>query len=264
MDVDEALTAIVTRLREDPDRYAMHGYHVYLRPIWEEHIAEREGLDLHANRSAVASHGLDVSGVFYAAAWELCRRGILRPGIKSNMEQVTEDGQGGNGYSYTPMGRRWLEAVEQYDYIPTEPSRLAEMLAPFGQRFGPGFHQRAQEAVGCYLGTMYLACCVMCGGAAESILLALAVAKMGDEKMVLRKYKGRDGTRQVQKIVLGEAAPYVKQRFTAFTDLISYWRNEAAHGIATDIGEYEAYEALGRLLRFAHYAGDSWDDLTAP
>ncbi len=156
MDVDEALTAIVTRLREDPDRYAMHGYHVYLRPIWEEHIAEREGLDLHANRSEVASHGLDVSGVFYAAAWELCRRGILRPGIKSNMEQVTEDGQGGNGYSYTPMGRRWLEAVEQYDYIPTEPSRLAEMLAPFGQRFGPGFHQRAQEAVGCYLGTMYL------------------------------------------------------------------------------------------------------------
>ncbi len=77
MDVDEALTAIVTRLREDPDRYAMHGYHVYLRPIWEEYIAEREGLDLHANHSEVASHGLDVSGVFYApprnlAPW--CRK----------------------------------------------------------------------------------------------------------------------------------------------------------------------------------------------
>jgi hypothetical protein len=56
------------------------------------------------------------------------------------------------------------------------------VLQPFIGRFGDGFAQRAAEASRCHRTTNYLACCVMAGAAAESILLAVAIAKMaGDE-----------------------------------------------------------------------------------
>ena len=107
MDVDEAMTAVVTRLRGNPDVYRSHGYDVYLPKLWEDYVAERAGMPLHAYRREAAAAGPEVSPFFYAAGWELCRRGILRPGVRSVREQVTPQGQGGDGYSCTPTGRRW-------------------------------------------------------------------------------------------------------------------------------------------------------------
>ena len=44
----------------------------------------------------------DVSPPFYAAAWELCRRGVLRPGVCNYRGQETEYV---NGYTVMPAGR---------------------------------------------------------------------------------------------------------------------------------------------------------------
>ena len=259
--VDDALSLIVTHLREHPDQVASHGYDVHLPIIWEEYVRVRDGLPKNEYVKA-AQFGPELSPAFYAAAWELCRRGIFRPGVKRANEQVTEEGQGGNSYSITPMGRHWLENADHFNYAPTGPTRQAEMLAPFHARFGDGFRQRAQEAVNCYLGTAYLGCCVMCGAAAESILLAVAIERVGDEEGVLKTYRSAGGRGRVENRIVGQVIEPHARRFRSFTDLLNYWRDDAAHGIATSISEIEAYDALGRLLRFAHFVDDHWDIFT--
>jgi hypothetical protein len=45
--------------------------------------------------------------------------------------------------------------------------------------------------------------------------------------------------------------------------LLSYWRDEAVHGTASQISETEAFTSLILLLRFAQYATDHWSELTA-
>jgi hypothetical protein len=54
------------------------------------------------------------------------------------------------GYSITPAGERWLAAADPLLYVPTDPARMAAMLAGISPKFGPGFGQRAEEAVRCY------------------------------------------------------------------------------------------------------------------
>jgi hypothetical protein len=66
------------------------------------------------------------------------------------------------------------------------------MLAPYQQRFGPSFQERAQEVIRCYGAHAYLACCTMCGAAAEPIFLATAIAKE-NEDTVLRQYSALGG-----------------------------------------------------------------------
>ena len=78
------------------------------------------------------------------------------------------------------------------------------MIAPFGPIFGSGFQQRANEAIRCYGAHAYLACCVMCGASAESILLNLAIAKDGDEQRVLNKYRAANGRRTLENLVIGQ------------------------------------------------------------
>jgi len=42
---------------------------------------------------------------------------------------------------------------------------------------------------------------------------------------------------------------------------IKYWRDEAAHGKASNIGDNEAYTSLALLLRFAGFVNEHWQDL---
>jgi len=79
----------------------------------------------------------------------------------------------GDGFSLTAFGRGWVQTAAQHP--PSDPSRFSEVLQPFIGFFGEGFAQRATEASRCYRTTNYLACCVMAGAAAESILLAVAM-----------------------------------------------------------------------------------------
>jgi hypothetical protein len=203
-----------------------------------------------------------ISRQFYSAAWELCRRGILRPGVAEYGAQPTQDGSAGNGYSVTPFGRQWLSETDRDTFVPTEPGRFSEMMAPFAPIFGPGFHERANEAIRCYGAHAYLACSVMCGAAAESILLHLAIRKDGDEQNVLAKYKAASGRRALENLVIAQQPGAIRQEFEVCFSLLKYWRDEAAHGRKATITENEAFTCIGLLLRCAQFAKDNYQMLT--
>ena len=166
---EDAMKSLIDWLKKGcpSDGHHSYGYDVYLT-----HIIKKSSTDFHEQKTN--------SPMFFDAAWELCRRGILRPGIKTTGAQATEEGNAGVGYCITPFGKKWLEEDEDI-FIPTEPERFAQMLEPYKKTFGPGYHERAQQAIRCYGAHAYLACCSMCGAAAESILLATAIKKTNDE-----------------------------------------------------------------------------------
>jgi len=134
-------------------------------------------------------------------------------------------------------------------------------LQPYRVRFGPGFHQRAQAAVSCYGANIYLACCAMCGAAAESILLATAIAREG-EASVLRTYASSRGRSRVEQMVTSRIVEPLRLDFTSHTRLINYWRDESAHGRASNISENEAFTSLALMLRFALFVDSNWGVLT--
>jgi hypothetical protein len=97
---------------------------------------------------------------------------------------------------------------------------------------------------------------------AESILLSVAIAKSGDEAAVMTKYLSAGGRQRVIDSIIGQAKQAIAGPFRSATGLLSYWRDEAAHGTRSNISEIEAHEALARLLRFAQFACDNWNALT--
>lgn len=135
LDVGDAAGVIVRRLRATPERYPKYGYDIWLPSVWEDYVRERDGLPM-SEYHEVAVRGMGLSSVFYAAAWEFCRRGILRSGVKAVREQVVD---GSDGYSFTPMGRQWLARVDDLQFVPIEQGRVAQMLSRFDDRFGSGY-----------------------------------------------------------------------------------------------------------------------------
>jgi len=138
---------------------------------------------------------------------------------------------------------------------------MTDMLHGAGQQFGDAYRLRTQDAVLAYNGQAYFACCAMVGAAAEAILLAAAVIKLGDEKAE-QLYFSRNGRSNLQKTLLGQQTTILRAEFERHTDLITYWRDQSAHGHQTGIKEGEAYMALSGLLRLAHFASDKWNELT--
>jgi hypothetical protein len=260
--LDEAIRFIANFARAPgPQRYPSYGYEIYLTNVIHAYRRDVDGV--HADGFlGQGQEARAMSPVFYEAAWELCRRGILRPGLKEVGGQATDDGSSGNGYSITASGRAWLEQVDEAAFIPMEPGRFAAIIARFRQKLGDGYFQRAQEAAKCHFATAYLACCVMSGAAAESILLRIAITKEGDEERVLQIYRRASGRRDVENLVVGQARQPLAGQFRNLMDLLKYWRDEAAHGTVSEISEFEAYEAMARLLRLAHFADDHWNELT--
>lgn len=209
---------------------------------------------------------------FYDAAWELCRRGVLRPGaaMPDGQSATNQVGQRinaapffGDGFSITAWGREWVKkAASDRASMPTDPGRISEVLLQFKGRLGSGYAQRASEAVADWRSGNYLSACTMAGAAAESILLATAVAKVKDEAKVLAEYRAASGRSRVVKRVIGGSAPTLGARFESALGILSYWRDEAGHGTASSIGEIEAHEAISRLLRLARFTSDNWTALT--
>jgi hypothetical protein len=235
--------------------YGRYGYGVYLPALVQTYVQNQDitGVDVEQKMA-------EMMPMLYAAAWELCRRGILRPGIEAYNAQATADGASGNGYSITPFGKTWLSEAENDDFVPTEPERFAEMLAHHQQRFGIAFQERGQEAIRCYGAHAYLACCTMCGAAAESILLATAVAK-ADQAAVIAKYNASGGRRRVEKLVLGQVRAEIREECQGYLTLLKYWRDQAAHGQSSGISDNEAYTSLALLLRLAIFVEDNWEHL---
>jgi hypothetical protein len=95
----------------------------------------------------------------------------------------------------------------------------------------------------------------MCGAASETVLLALAGESSGREE-VERLYRATGGRGKVANLVVGQAPDRMKAEFKAFTGLLDYWRDDAAHGLVSTIGDQEAFTSLALLLRFAQWADD--------
>jgi hypothetical protein len=260
---EEALLVIVGWLRDGSPgprtEYSHYGYDLYIPTLIRWYLRSRPPrLDQFEEQRRTE----ELFSVFADAAWALCRRGIIRPGVHRHGAQVTDEGSGGSGFSVTTFGRKWLEEEEKDTFVPTEPERFAELLAQFHDRFGPGFHERGQEAVRCYGAHAYLACCAMCGAAAESVLLATAITKIGDEKEVLRAYATANGRTRIENRVIGQAPDHLKSEFRGLTELLKYWRDEAAHGKASQISDNEAYTSLAMLLRYAMFIHQNWSEFT--
>jgi hypothetical protein len=178
-----------------------------------------------------------------------------------NNQQISTEIIGGS-FNLTSYGKQWLEQNSGYECVPSEYGRFSQLLAGHSYRFGNGYHVRSQEAISCYRSHNYLACCVMCGAASESILLALAIAKKGDEESVLKLYTTTTGRTKIQNLLLANQNSYVCSELPNYTNLLKYWRDEAAHGANTTISESEAFSSLLFLLRFAQFADEGWENLT--
>jgi hypothetical protein len=257
LNLEDATKLIISFLRNpDYGSYSHYGYDLYLPSAMHIYLSKENQGRIDAQLEFTR-----LSPIIYAAAWELCRRGIIRPGVKKHGAQATDDGQGGNGYSVTPFGKKWLEEGAKDDFVPTEPERFGEMLAPYSKRFGPGFYERAQQAIRCYGAHAYLACCAMCGAAAESILLTTAIKKNNDENEVLKLYGSANGRYKVENLVVGKIKEPLQRDYRSYVNLLKYWRDESAHGRSSKITENEAYTSLALLLRFAMLVSDNWEEL---
>lgn len=255
MKLEDATKLLIEFLRNpDHGSFGSYGYEIYFPAILITYFRKQRIQDTDRELR-------ELSPVFYAAGWELCRRGILRPGITHYGAQATADGGAGNGYSITPFGRTWLKEGGQDDFVPTEPERFGEILGKYKSKFGAGFHERAQQAIRCYGAHAYLACCVMCGASAESIVLAVAIAKEKDEKEILRKYSSANGRRTIENILIGKARKQIQDDYKAYSTLLKYWRDEAAHGKASKLDDNEAYTSLALLLRLSTFINDNWNEL---
>ncbi|MFS8180164.1 hypothetical protein ACMG4P_01250 [Pseudovibrio denitrificans] len=139
---------------------------------------------------------------------------------------------------------------------------MAEALAGYGELLGTGFVQRSQEAIKCRNAQAWFACCAMAGAAAESVLLAVAIAKTDDEERVLREYRGANGRRNTLNLVAGAAPRHVREKLTTFSGIIGLWRDESAHGLASPISMANADEAMRQLLHMCQWVTREWDNLT--
>jgi hypothetical protein len=186
-------------------------------------------------------------------------QGVLRPGG----EKYPTVGPGdGSQFSLTQAGCAWLASADENALLLLQPGALAKTLADYAYLYGPGYLQRANEAIKSWNASAHLACCAMCGAAAESILLRLAIAKSGDEAEVLKNYNSRSGRSNVIRSLVGQVPDPVRTRFTTYSEILNYWRDDAAHGVESTISDPHAEEALSRLLRLTQFSADHWLDLT--
>jgi len=147
--------------------------------------------------------------------------------------------------------------------ISADAGRFGRLIERHVQRYGPAYKQRAEEAARCKQAGVNLACCVMCGAAAEAVLLAAATAKTGDNERVVRDYRSASGRRRIENMLLGQQPQELRDRFHNLLDLLKYWRDDGGHGLPSSIDEWEADEAMVRLLRLSRFVEDHWQALTA-
>jgi hypothetical protein len=262
---DEAFDAIVHYLAKIPaskDHRGQRAGHQecdfvitdFVWNFWLPHLDRRDGR--YSNASDLEQERFIP---FYDAAWELCRIGVLRPGVFAP-RGMTHPRMFGDNYVITTFGRAWLQSASERPVI--DSSRLAQLLDTFSARFGEGYAQRASEAVSTYRTANWLAASVMAGAAAESILIALAIAKSGDEKRVLKLYNGPSGRSATTKLVLAGVRPSLQQHLENALLVLQYWRDSASHGVAASITEIEAHASLMQILRLAQFTDKNWDALT--
>ncbi len=252
---EEQALSYVTEALRSPQGIGKNSYDVYLPALVDRYIRTRTTVP---QGVSIDDHIEALAGPFFAAVWSLCRLGVLRPGPQRPDSYGQFRGEA-IGYCFTEFGRKWI--AESPPFLPTHPSAATDMLHAVGKNFGDAYMLRSREAVLSYNGQAYFACCAMVGASAEAILLATACKKLG-EADATKIYVSGNGRSRIQSRLLGQQPDWLRTQFESHTDLIAYWRDQAAHGHQTGITESEAYSALGRLLRFAHFVTDNWNELT--
>lgn len=266
MRFDDAFDYLTECLKQLPDlppnHRPSHNDRPYGCDVWVPNVILRYWQTRGENAHNISSLTEHQCRAFYDVAWELCRRGVLRPG-QAAAKGMAGGGSGfvGDGYSLTATGRLWLTKISEAGH--TDPSRMAELFANYQTSFGTAFVQRSVEAVSCYRSGNYLAACVMAGAASESLLIATAVAKTGNEDQVLAEYRTARGRGRVVSKVAAGAGSDLERRLTNAIDVLAYWRDDAAHGLISDLAETEAHTALTQLLGLAQLVSKYWERLTA-
>src|SRR3712207_6383321 len=119
MHQEDALLYILQLVREEqPSAYSGYGYDICIPSVISFYVFSTYKEE---NRQRVR----ELSPVFFDAAWELCRRGVIRPGVRRMGAQSTDEGNAGSGFSITPFGRQWIAEAQQDTFVPTEPERFA-------------------------------------------------------------------------------------------------------------------------------------------
>lgn len=263
-DVVKFLTGL---LKKERGNVACHGGDLYMQNAMLEWVRDNRNtiqseIGSYGSPDEVITNHSGISEVFFSAAWELSRLGILRPGVRKWADaQYGSSPQVGTLFAVTPFGEQWLtESDDANPYFSTEPGRFAEMMKPFFDLFGKAFAQRANEAIRCYGAHAYLACCAMSGAAAESALIALGCIK-ADEATVEKKRRGYEGYKEIQKLICKDSGIAVED-LNAYCDVIKYWRDEASHVKETTISETHAFLALNSMLRYSMFLRDNLEKLT--
>lgn len=79
---------------------------------------------------------------------------------------------------------------------------------------------------------------------------------------MIDQYKKKTGRYDLTNDLMGKKPKHIQGKFKGLMDLINYRRDEASHGTPLDIPEYEAYDALSRLMRLSYFVRDHWAELT--
>jgi len=272
----EDATAFILDCFKNPNA---HAWIRSLGPRWEPKSEINEFplwiviQDFAMNRRGIQGSNQDIetavcrlSGRFLDAAWELCRIGVMRPGswsLQRSSNGYHMDQQVGYGFSLTTYGKTWVTDWDGSALTVLDASRFGEEVAVYKDLLGPGFYQRATEAARCHKAGAYLACCAMCGAAAESILLRAAAEKKDDEQAILDMYRGASGRSRVQSYLLGQSTPTARRAFESYFELLKYWRDDSAHGRESPIEENTAFSSMRLLLQLAHHAQQEWTALTS-
>ena len=118
---EDAIKIIVSWLRDgQPGDLRHFGYDLHLDNFIRIHI-RRQPRESREEPFAEDRQLRELYPVFANAAWELCRRGILRPGVKEWGGQSTGEGE---GFSLTPFGRNWISEGGSDVFYPLSPNVL--------------------------------------------------------------------------------------------------------------------------------------------
>jgi hypothetical protein len=262
---DDALAFLIEWIRSRWQNHARSyhspkdpGFQFSIRSVIQARLREI-GQDPSEGTSVVQFDETTNTAPFVMAAWELVRRGVLAPGMLAAQGQLRFPG---DEFRLTNLGESRISSSDDALPLPSEHARFAKHLLSHAGRFRSSFVPRATEALRCYSGGLYFSCCVMSGAAAESILLSLTVAKMGDESRALAEYRKTSGTTKLIQFLQRQQNSVVQQRLDTFVELLRFWRDEAAHATDQLIDEEEAFHSLLLLLRFARFADHKWTELT--
>lgn len=246
---------------------ANYGYDIdFEKAIMEFKNANKLTVDLrhvqdYAKRQEIENFDLKCKRLFSDALWDLCRKGILRLGPSFIGSTYKQPQLVNEGFSITEYGQDWIQKYKITDLLPADPNRLSIVFEQYQSLFGVNYFKRVKEAVNCFQSGNFLACCVMCGAATESILLSAAFMKHNKEE-VLAEYKSKSGRSKLENRLFGKTKSTIRDAYLIYTDLLKYWRDETAHGHDSEIDTNQAFIALLNLLRFATFMKDFWEEIT--